>query len=39
LHSIEFPDEKLTVHLDEAISTGVDAQLLQRGIGRLSRAE
>jgi len=39
LHTIEFADENLTVHLDEAISTAVDAQLLQRGIKRLSRAE
>jgi hypothetical protein len=39
LHSIEFADENLTVNLDEAISTSVDSQLLQRGITRLSRAE
>jgi S1-C subfamily serine protease len=39
LHTIEFADENLTVNLDEAISTSVDSQLLQRGITRLSRAE
>lgn len=39
LHSIEFADEDLTVNLDEAVSTDVDSQLLQRGITRLSRAE
>lgn len=38
-HSIEFAEEDFTVYLDEAVSTGVDAQLLQRGIPRLSRAE
>jgi hypothetical protein len=39
LHSIEFDDEQFTIHLDEASSGTVDAQLLQRGIPRLSRAE
>jgi hypothetical protein len=39
LHSIEFAEEDFTVHLDEAISSAVDAQLLQRGISRLSRTE
>lgn len=39
LHTIEFADENLTVNLDEAISTSVDSQLLQRGLTRLSRAE
>lgn len=39
LHTIEFTDENLTVNLDEAISTAVDSQLLQRGITRLSRAD
>jgi len=39
LHTIDFADENLTVNLDEAISTAVDSQLLQRGINRLSRAE
>lgn len=38
LHSIEFSEENLTVHLDDAISSSVDSQLLQRGITRLSRA-
>jgi hypothetical protein len=38
-HSIEFVEEDFTVYLDDAASTGVDAQLLQRGISRLSRAE
>jgi hypothetical protein len=35
LHSIEFDDENLTVHLDDSVSTAVDSQLLQRGITRL----
>jgi len=39
LHSIEFSDEDFTVYLDEAVSTSVDSQLLQRGLNRLSRAE
>ena len=39
LHSIEFADENLTVHLDDLISTEVDSQLLQRGITRLSRTQ
>ena len=39
LHSIEFSGEDLTVYLDDAISTAVDSQLLQRGITRLSRAQ
>lgn len=39
LHSIEFDDEQFTIYLDEASSSTVDAQLLQRGIPRLSRAE
>jgi hypothetical protein len=38
-HSIEFAEEDFTVYLDDAVATGVDAQLLQRGISRLSRAE
>ena len=37
LHSIEFADEKLTVHLDDAVAAEVDSQLLQRGIRKLSR--
>jgi S1-C subfamily serine protease len=39
LHSIEFDEENFTVYLDEAVSSAVDRQLLQRGITRLSRAE
>ena len=39
LHSIEFAEENLTVQLDDAATTAVDSQLLQRGITRLSRAE
>ncbi len=39
LHSIEFEEEDFTIHLDEAVSTAVDSQLLKRGITRLSRAE
>lgn len=39
LHSIEFLDEDFTVHLDESISSMVDAALLQRGLNTLSRAE
>ena len=38
-HSIEFAEEDFTIYLDDATSTAVDAQLLQRGITRLSRAE
>lgn len=39
LHSIEFDEENLNVYLDDSISTAVDAQLLQRGITRLSHIE
>lgn len=39
LHSIEFDEENLNVYLDDAVTTEVDAQLLQRGITRLHRAE
>ena len=39
LHSIEFAEENFTVYLDDAVSTAVDTQLLERGISRLSRAE
>jgi S1-C subfamily serine protease len=39
LHSIEFDDENLTVHLDDSISTMVDSQLLQRGITKLSNVD
>lgn len=38
-HSIEFREEKFTIHLDEATSAAVDSQLLQRGITRLSRSD
>jgi len=39
MHAIEFDEEKFTVHLDEAISTAVDGQLVQRGLAPLSRTE
>jgi S1-C subfamily serine protease len=39
LHSIEFDNEDVTVYLDEALSSQVDAQLIQRGLTRLSRAD
>jgi S1-C subfamily serine protease len=39
IHTIEFADDNLTVHLDELISSEVDAQLLQRGISRLYRTD
>lgn len=39
IHTIEFADEKVKMYLDEAISTAVDTQLLNRGINKLSRAE
>ena len=39
IHSIQFDQDDLTVHLDEIVSADVDAQLLQRGLPRLSRAE
>jgi S1-C subfamily serine protease len=38
-HSIEFKEENFTVYLDEAVSSAVDKQLLQRGISRLSRVQ
>jgi S1-C subfamily serine protease len=38
-HSIEFAEQGFTIHLDDATATAVDAQLLNRGITRLSRAE
>jgi S1-C subfamily serine protease len=38
-HSIEFTERDFTIYLDDATSTAVDSQLLQRGIPRLSRAE
>jgi S1-C subfamily serine protease len=39
LHSVEFADEDLTIHLDDTVSTLVDTQLLERGITRLSRTD
>ncbi len=39
LHSIEFYEQNFTVYLDDAVTTAVDTQLLQRGISKLSRAE
>jgi hypothetical protein len=36
LHAIEFDQENFTIHLDEAVAGTVDAELLQRGIPRLS---
>ena len=39
MHAIEFDEEKFNVYLDETVSSGVDEQLLQRGLPRLSRAE
>jgi S1-C subfamily serine protease len=39
LHSIEFDEENFKVYLDEVVSTGVDGQLLQRGLSKLSRTE
>jgi S1-C subfamily serine protease len=38
LHAIQFDDQEFLIHLDEAVSTAVDEQLLQRGLPRLSRA-
>ncbi len=38
MHAIEFDEEKFTVYLDEAVSTAVDEQLVQRGLAPLSRA-
>jgi S1-C subfamily serine protease len=38
-HSVEFAEENFTIYLDDSVTTGVDSQLLQRGITRLSRAE
>lgn len=38
-HSIEFEQQDFTVYLDNATSSAVDSQLLQRGIPKLSRAE
>jgi S1-C subfamily serine protease len=38
-HAIEFEKNQFTVYLDASVATTVDAQLLQRGISSLSRAE
>ena len=38
-HVIEFAEDDFKLYLDEATSAAVDAQLLQHGISRLSRAE
>jgi len=38
-HTIEFAEDQFKLYLDEATSAAVDAQLLQHGISRLSRAE
>jgi S1-C subfamily serine protease len=37
IHSIEFANEQLTVHLDQALASAVDAELVRRGIPQLSR--
>ena len=37
LHSIQFDQENFTVNLDEAAAASVDAELLKRGIPKLSR--
>jgi hypothetical protein len=39
MDQIEFDEEKFSVHLDEAASDAVDAQLLQRGLTRLSKSD
>lgn len=39
LHAIEFADEDFTIFLDEAVSSAVDADLLQRGLPKLSHSE
>lgn len=36
---IEFDEEEFSVYIDEAASDAVDAQLLQRGLSRLSKTE
>jgi S1-C subfamily serine protease len=37
IHSIEFESDDPTIYLDESVSAAVDAQLLERGLTRLSR--
>jgi PDZ domain len=39
LHHIEFVDENLSIQIDPQVTDAVDAQLLERGIPRLSRTE
>jgi len=39
LHTIEFADDHLVINLDPSTTKTVDAQLLKRGITRLSHAE
>lgn len=38
-HSIEFLDEKIILHLDEATATAVDTKFLKEGLPRLFRSE
>lgn len=38
LHSIEFAEEDFTIYLDEVAATRVDADLLRRGLPRLSHS-
>jgi hypothetical protein len=38
-HRIEFMDESIAIYLDDAISDQIDAQLLQRGLPQLHRAD
>lgn len=37
LHSIQFDQDDFTIHLDEAVSSQVDSELLKRGIPKLQR--
>lgn len=39
LHSVEFVDEHLVIHLDEAICSAVDGQLVQQGLTKLHHVE
>ncbi len=39
IHTIEFVDDHLVINLDSATTKNVDAQLLKRGITRLSHAQ
>jgi S1-C subfamily serine protease len=38
-HRIEFMDESIAIYLDDAVSDQIDAQLLQRGLQQLHRAD